>query len=225
MRENLFRTIEDFLWQTGQARDLDSITFVRAARDYLAEENNLLVPFADGDIEIADAFAFYRELRQLVVMRCEQCSRFDLVMEKFGDAPGDRQTIERRCPAADLIENHEAALGGIVNDVRGLVHLHHERGLPAREIVVRAHARENAIYQTDLCAHRRHEAPDLRHQNNQRNLADIGRFPRHVRPGHDRQPYAVAVERRIVRNKFFFDEVLIEHWMAAVFDHQAQRIV
>ena len=81
----------------------------------------------------------------------------------------------------------KAALGGVVDDVRCFVHLDHEGGLAAREIVVRADAGENAIDQADLRALRRDKAADLRHQHDQRDLADIGRFTRHVRPGDDGQ--------------------------------------
>src|SRR5438309_2291095 len=49
VRENVFGAIEDFFWQTGQTRDVDSVTFVRATGDDLAQENNLPVPFAHCD--------------------------------------------------------------------------------------------------------------------------------------------------------------------------------
>ncbi len=50
MRENFFCSIEDLFWQTGQARDVDSVTFVCAAGDDFAQENDLLVPFPHGDV-------------------------------------------------------------------------------------------------------------------------------------------------------------------------------
>src|SRR6266542_685046 len=71
VRENFFGAIENFFWQTGEARDVDSVTFVRTAGDNFAQENDLLVPFAHGDVEIADTTAVFGELGQLVVMRGE----------------------------------------------------------------------------------------------------------------------------------------------------------
>ena len=72
MRKNFFRAVEDFFWQAGEPRDLDAVTFVRAAGDDFAQENDLLVPFAHGDIEIADAFAVLGEFGQLMIMRGKQ---------------------------------------------------------------------------------------------------------------------------------------------------------
>ena len=54
--------------------------------------------------------------------------------------------------------------------------------------------------------------------DDQRDLANIGRFARHVRPGNNREAH-LAIERGVVRHKLFFDQILIEHRMAAVFDH------
>src|SRR5207249_10830297 len=89
MRKNFLGPVENFLWQTCQPRDLDAIAFVRTAWHDFAKENDLIVPLADGDIEIANAFAFRGEFGQLMIMRGEEASRFDFVMEKLGDAPGD----------------------------------------------------------------------------------------------------------------------------------------
>jgi len=50
--------IENFPRQTGQTRDLNAVAFISAARHDFAQENDLLIPFADGDIEVGDARAF-----------------------------------------------------------------------------------------------------------------------------------------------------------------------
>ena len=158
-------------------------------------------------------------------MRREKRPRLDLVVEKFGHAPGDGKSVEGRRAAADLIEDHETAIARVVHDVRGLVHLHHESRLTAGEIVVRADPGENAIHQSNLGARCRDKTSDLRHQDNQRDLPDVGRLPGHVRPGDDGQSHPFAVEIGVVRHKLFFGQILIEHRMASVADHQAQRIV
>ena len=89
------------------------------------------------------------------------------------------------------------------------------------EIVARAHACENAIDQADLGACRRHKAADLRHQNNERDLPDVSRFAGHVRAGHNRQS-DIFIQGRVVRDKLFFDEILIEHRMTTVSNHEPQ---
>src|SRR6266511_159321 len=105
MGKNFFGAIEDFLGQTGQARNLYAVAFVGAASDDFAEENDLLVPFAHGDIQIANAFAVLGELGQLVIMRGKQSARFDLVIEKLGHAPRDGKPVKSGCAATDLVEN------------------------------------------------------------------------------------------------------------------------
>ena len=209
------------LGNPAEPRDLDPVALVRAARNDLAQENDLLVPFAHRDVEIAHAARVPRQLGQLVIMGREKRARLDLVVQKFRHAPGDRKAVEGRSAAADLIQNDQAALGRVVHDVRRLVHLDHEGRLAAREIVVRADAGENAIDQTDLRARRRNEAADLRHQNNQRHLPDVGRFPGHVRPGDDGQSHLLAIELGVVRHKFLFGQILIEHRMTPVLDDRA----
>src|SRR5216117_2708333 len=47
--------------------------------------------------------------------------------QPVGDSPGQRETVERRCAAADLVDQHEAFGRGAVQDVRGLGHLDHDR--------------------------------------------------------------------------------------------------
>ena len=203
---------------------MNAVAFVRPARHNLAQENNLLVPFPHRDIEITHSAALLRQLRQFVIMRREQGARFDLIVQKFRDAPRNRKPVECRCSAPDLIQNYQAALGRIVHNVRRLVHLHHKRRSATCEIVARADPCENTIDQPDLRARRRHEAADLREQHNQRHLPDVSGFARHIRASNNCEPH-FAVERRIVRHKFFFHQILVEHRMPAVLDRESQRIV
>ena len=69
MGKNFFGAIKDFFWQAGEAGDLDAITLIGATGDDFAQENDLLVPFADGDVQIADTFAVLGELGELVIVR------------------------------------------------------------------------------------------------------------------------------------------------------------
>src|SRR5215475_4947881 len=103
--KNFFGAIENFFGQTGEAGHLYAVTFVGTARDDLAKKNDLLVPFAHGDIQIADAFAFFGQLGQFVIMRGKQTARFNLVVEELSDAPRDGESVKSGCAAADLVEN------------------------------------------------------------------------------------------------------------------------
>jgi hypothetical protein len=62
MRKNFFGAIEDFFGQAGKARDLNSVTLVGASWDNFAKKDDLLVPFAHSNVQIADAFAFVSQL-------------------------------------------------------------------------------------------------------------------------------------------------------------------
>ena len=84
--------------QAGEARDLDAVALVGAAGDDLAQEDDLLVPFAHGDVVVAHAGAGQLELGQLVVVRGEERARLDFVVQIFRDAPGDARGRRRsRC--------------------------------------------------------------------------------------------------------------------------------
>ena len=160
-----------------------------------------------------------------MIMRGKKRPRLDFVVEKFRHAPGNGKSVEGRRAASDLIENDQAAFGGVVHDVGCLVHLHHEGRLTARQVVVRPDPRENAIDQADFGARGRHKTSDLRHQHNQSHLPNVGRFPRHIRPGHDGQSQVFAVQVGVVRNKFFLDQILIQHRVTAIFDDKAKGLI
>ena len=68
-----------------------------------------------------------------------------------------------------------------------------------------------------------HEAADLRHQDDQRDLANVSRFAGHVRPGDDCEPQLLAVELGVVRHELFFGQLLIEHGMAAILQITSRR--
>ena len=70
-------------------------------------------------------------------MRGEQRQRAHLVVQVFRHAPRDRKSVEGGRAAADLVENDERLRRGVMQNVRGLVHLDEECGLAACEIVRR----------------------------------------------------------------------------------------
>src|SRR5437763_7681679 len=99
-------------------------------------------------------------------MRGEQTARLDLVVEKLSDTPCDREPVEGRRAATDLVENNQRAIAGVVDNVGRFIHLHHERRLSPAKIIARADPGENAIDQSELCAFRRDETPNVSHQYN-----------------------------------------------------------
>ena len=139
----------------GQAGHLDAVALVRAALDDFAQENDLIVPLAHGDVVISHPRQPRREFGQFMVMRGEKRFGADLVVQMFDDGPCQAQAVECARAAADFIQDDQAARGGVVEDVRRLAHFHHERRLAAGEVVAGADAGEDAVDQIDSRLRRR----------------------------------------------------------------------
>ena len=60
--EDRFGALHDDFWQTGEARDLDAVGFVGSAGENLVEEDDFLIPLADGDIVVGDGALGIREV-------------------------------------------------------------------------------------------------------------------------------------------------------------------
>ncbi len=118
-------------------------------------------------------------------MRGEERPRPDAIVQMLDDAPRQAQAVERARAAANLIENNQAARRGVVQDVGRLAHLDHEGGLPAREVVARADAGEDAVHQINARVGGGNKRTGVRQQNQQRNLPDVGALAGHVRPGDE----------------------------------------
>ncbi len=71
-------------------------------------------------------------------------------------------------PRPDLVEQDQAAPGRMVQDIRRLFHLDHERRLAAGERIGRADARKDAVDNADLRLGRRHKAAHLGEDHDQR---------------------------------------------------------
>ncbi len=120
-------------------------------------------------------------------MRGEKRAAADVRGDVLGDRPGEAQAVERAGAAADLVENHQAAVGGVVQNVGGFGHLDHEGGLAAVDFVAGADAGEEAIGQADGGAFGRDVAADLGQERDERDLADVGAFAGHVGAGDERR--------------------------------------
>ena len=126
-------------------------------------------------MEVHDAGRRVRQVGELVIMGGEQRLRPDFGVggQIFGDRPRDAQTVERRRSSADLVEDDETARRGGVEDVRRLLHLHHERRVAPGDIVRRADASVDTIDERDLGLARRHERASLRHDADERRLPEV----------------------------------------------------
>src|SRR5437588_9725276 len=111
------------------------------------------------------------KLREQRVMRDEQTHTLERGDNVVEDGVRDGDAIVRTGSAAELVEDHEAAVRGLLEDVAGLVQLHHEGGLARHHVVERAHPREHRVQHAyprrgggDVAAH-------LGHYGYQRHLA------------------------------------------------------
>jgi len=213
--ENFLGTFEHSFRDAGQTRDLDAVAFVGAAFDDFAQKNDLIVPFANGGVEVFEARQAAGEFGEFVVMRCEQGFCADLVMQVFDDAPGQAEAVEGAGATSDFIEDDETARGGVVEDVGGFAHFDHESGLAPREVVARANAGEDAVHEIDASFARRNERTSVRENCEQGGLADVSAFAGHVGAG-DEGNSGFVIEARVVGNKAFVADPLFENGMAPV---------
>ena len=120
----------------------------------------------DAHRHIGQTVELLAERRQLVVVGREQRPAAIGRVQMLDRGPGDRQPVESGRAAADLVEDHQAALRRLIEDRRRLHHLDHEGRTPPRQIVSRADARKQPVHDADMGghapAHRRRSAPARR---------------------------------------------------------------
>ena len=160
---------------------------------------------------------------EVVIVRSEERLAVD-ADQVLRDGPGDRQAIVGARAAPDLIQHHQAPAGCIIEDVGGFVHLDHEGGLAARQLVVRADPGEDAIDYADGRAIRGYERADLGHQRDEGHLAEIGRLAAHVRACNDVHP-ALGVQPAVVRNIGPLHADLFDDRVPAADDFQSVLVV
>ena len=141
----------------GELRDLQTVAAVgRPLRDFVQKHDAVLV-LDRIEVDIGAAFQLRGQRGQLEVMRGEQRQAAIVQRERARDCPRQREAVEGRRAAADLVD-HDQALGRrAMQNIGGFGHLDHERRTAAGKIVGRAHARIDRIERADLGASRRHE--------------------------------------------------------------------
>ena len=141
------------------------------------------------------------ERRELEIVRGEERAAADLRLQVLDHRLGDREAVIGARAAADLVEDHEAAGGGPIEDSRGLRHLHEKCACAAGDVVARADPGEEPVDDADPGPLRRHEASGLREHCKERRLPDERALATHVGPGHEedgRRAVAAGREREVV---------------------------
>jgi hypothetical protein len=120
-----------------------------------------------------------RQRRQLMKMRGKHAQR-SFVDNLLADRPGEPETVVRRCPAAELVDQDQRVGCGRLDDRAGLQHLRHERRNPFQLRVARADACQHRIHDGQLGSVGRYKAADLRHHGDHTELADVRTRSGHV---------------------------------------------
>ena len=128
--------------------------------------------------------------------------------------PCQRESVERRGAAAHFVHQNQAVARGVVKNVGGLRHLHHERGPPTGQVVGRADAGKDRIDRPEARRFRRHEAAAVRQQHDQRRLPHVGALAAHVGSG-DEQQLSGWRKAQIVRHEAV--DLMLDDEMTAAF--------
>ena len=150
-------------------------------------------------------------------------------MQMLGDRPGDADAVIGAGASADLIQHHQRSFGGVVEDIRGLVHLDHEGRIAAGEFVGGADPAENPVDLADPGRGGRHPASQMGEQRDEGDLTDIGGFSGHVRAGQQGDLLARRSQARVVGDEGTGAGTAQQHTfydgMPALFDLEDIRIV
>src|SRR5258708_35823399 len=127
-------------------------------------------------------------------VRGEEGAGASVLLQMLDDGPGDGEAVEGGGAAADFVEQDEAGGCGVIQDGGDFGHFYEEGGAAAGEIVAGANAREDAIDDGKLGLARGNEGADLRHQDDERGLAEIGGLAAPVEAGDEQKLLARKLE-------------------------------
>ena len=163
---------------------------------------------------VVDARQLRRQLGQLEVVGGEQGKGLEIAGQMFRRRPGQAQAIEGAGAAADLVHQHQTLGGGVVEDVGGFRHLHHEGGAATGQVIRRTDTGKDPVQIADAGAGGRHTAAQVGEQGNQRGLAHVGGFTAHVRASDDHHTAGI-VQMQAVGHEGVIQH-LLHHRVAAI---------
>ena len=83
-------------------------------------------------------------------MGCKHSATLNGVMEVFDRRPSDREPVECRCAATDLIKYDQRTIARLIKNRGCLDHLDHECRAAAGQIIGSADPRENPVNNPDM---------------------------------------------------------------------------
>ena len=198
--QDVFRAQHQRSRHARQASHMDAKAVVAAAWSQLAEEDHLAVHLLHAHVHVHNPRQTLAHVVELVIMRGEQRQGAVLagLVQMLGNGPCDADAIVRAGAAPNLIQQHQAARREVVEDGRGFVHLHHEGGFAAADVVRRANPGENPIEDAQIGVFGGDKRARLRHQGDQRGLPQQGTLARHVGPCDHQDLSGVRIELDVV---------------------------
>src|SRR5690349_12616077 len=151
---------------------MNAIAPIGATRHDFSEKYYIPIAFLHRDPIIADADPERFQLRHLVIVGGKQrsCAEMPLIMNVFGDRPGDAQSVVRARSASDFIQEDQTVLAGTVENLRTFGHFDHKRALSGRKVIGGAHSCENSVYESEVGLCSRNEAAVLSEQPDKADL-------------------------------------------------------
>ena len=226
--QDVLGTLDDALGHAGHAGDVDAEGVLAAALDELAQEDDLLVDLAHGDVVVAHAGQRAGHVVELVVVGGEEGAGMaaGVLVDVLDDGPGDGDAVVGAGAAAELVEEHKAAGAEVVEDVAGLGHLDHEGGLADGDVVGGTDAGEDLVDEAYAGAVGGHEAAHLCQQGDEGGLAQQGALAGHVGSGDDDDLLLVGVEVDVVGDVVLaHGHLLLDDGMAALTDVEDEAVV
>ena len=207
---------------------MDTETVFTASGNQFAQEDHFVIDLLHRNIVVLDTLERSLHLVQLMIMRGKQCLRTGIGMfvDIFDNRPGNRNTVVCACPASQFVKQDKTAGRHVVEDIRSLVHLHHESGFSDRNVIRSSHTCKYLIHNPDTSAFGWDETTDLRHQRNQSRLAKQSGLTGHVRSGDNDNLLLFIVQIDIIGNVRFADrQLFFNHRMAASLNIDHLRII
>ena len=103
--ENFLGAFQNRFRDASQARHLNAVALISPPLHNFAKEDDLVVPFAHGDVEIFQTRQAAGQFCQLVVMGREKRLCADLIVKMLDNTPGEAEAVEGAGAPADFIED------------------------------------------------------------------------------------------------------------------------
>src|SRR5690606_2156072 len=98
------------------------------------QKDNAVVVLGRIQVQVRHCLELARQLGDLEVVGGEQSKGAHAVCQVIGTGPGQGQAVEGAGAATDFVQQHQTALGGVVQNIGGLRHLHHKGGAAAGQV-------------------------------------------------------------------------------------------